>query len=428
MVLRGAKYQKFGTKDQASRSDRRNAPCTSFDRMQRAAAVDFSIPESFRSLRANLRHLVDAELRPHDAAIEERGEIPPQALNAIRTFGLFGSNTPQRYGGLGLDMLGNCLAIEEMARAHIAYFYTYSMNVHIASKGIELHGSEEQRQRWLPALASGRMIGCYALTEEGAGSDAGALQTTVVRHGDLYVLSGAKRYITNAPVADLFTVFAAHPDGSAKPKISAFVVEKGTPGLRIGNIIPMAGGRGAFHSEVFFEDLAISQENRLGKEGDGFAIAMQCLDAGRINWAAYCVGAAQHLLDLATAHVLSRRQFGRPLAKNQGIQWMLADMAAELHAARLASYEAAWRYDREPQERASAAAMAKLIASEMVSRVADNTLQLFGGAGYRKDEPIERIWREVRVIRILEGTSEIMRHIVARDMLRDATPVPRSTR
>jgi acyl-CoA dehydrogenase len=385
-----------------------------------AAAMDFSIPDNLRSLRKSLRQLVETELKPHDAAIEESGQIPAQALDAIRALGLYGSNTPKRYGGLGLDMLGNCLAIEEMARAHIAYFYTYSMNVHIASKGIELYGSEAQRQRWLPGLASGRITGCYALTEEGAGSDAAALQTTALRRGDSYVLNGAKRYITNAPVADLFTIFAAHPGEGAKPKISAFVVEKGAPGLRIGKIIPMAGGRGAFHSELLFDDLAVAIENRLGKEGDGFAIAMQCLDAGRVNWAAYCVGAAQHLLDLATAHVRERHQFGRPLADNQGIQWMLADMAAELHAARLTCYEAAWRYDREPQHRASAAAMAKLTASEMVCRIADSTLQLFGGAGYRKDEPIERVWREVCAIRILEGTSEIMRHIVARDMLRNS--------
>jgi acyl-CoA dehydrogenase len=383
--------------------------------------MDFSVPESLRSLRRSLRQLVETELKPHDAAIEESGHIPPQALDAIRAFGLYGSNTPKRYGGLGLDMLGNCLAIEEMARAHIAYFYTYSMNVHIASKGIELHGSEAQCQRWLPGLASGR-TGCYALTEESAGSDAAALQTTAIRRGDSYVLNGAKRYITNAPVADLFTIFAAHPDDGAKPKISAFVVETGAPGLRIGKIIPMAGGRGAFHSEVFFEDLSVPLENRLGVEGDGFAIAMQCLDAGRINWAAYCVGAAQQLLDLATAHVRERHQFGRPLADNQGIQWMLADMAADLHAARLVCYQAAWRYDQEPQHRASVAAMAKLIASEMVFRVADGALQLFGGAGYCKGEPIERIWREVRAIRILEGTSEIMRHIVARDMLRNSPP------
>jgi acyl-CoA dehydrogenase len=382
--------------------------------------MDFTVPESLRSLRNSLRHLVETQLKPHDAAIEENGEIPAQALDAIRAFGLYGSNTPKRYGGLGLDMLGNCFAVEEMARAHIAYFYTYSINVHIASKGIELHGSEAQCQRWLPGLASGRALGCYALTEENAGSDAAALQTTVIRRGDSYVLNGAKRYITNAPVADLFTIFAAHPDGGATPKISAFVVERDAPGLRIGKVIPMAGGRGAFHSEVSFENLCVPLENLLGKEGEGFAIAMQCLDAGRINWAAYCVGAAQQLLEAATAHVGKRHQFGKPLATNQGIQWMLADMAADLHTARLACHEAAWRYDHEPQRRTSIAAMAKLVASEMVFRVADSTLQLFGGAGYRKDEPIERIWREVRAIRILEGTSEIMRHIIARDMLRNS--------
>ena len=389
-----------------------------FDGVQRAAAMDFSLSEDLRSLKR--RQLVETELKPHDASIEGNGQIPPQALDAIRAFGLFGSNTPKHYGGLGLDMLGNCLAIEEMARAHIAYFYTYSMNVHIASKGIELHGSEAQCRRWLPGLTSGRTIGCYALTEERAGSDAAALQTSADRHGDSYFLNGAKRYITNAPLADLFTIFAAHPNDGGKPKISAFVVEKGTPGLRIGKIIPMAGGRGPLHSEVFFENLSVPLENRLGKEGDGFAVAMQCLDAGRINWASYCVGAAQQLLDLATARLRERHQFGKPLANNQGIQWMLADMAAELHAARLACYDAAWRYDREPQRRASVAAMAKLIASEMVFRLADTTLQLFGGAGYCKDEPIERIWREVRAIRILEGTSEIMRHIVARDMLHNS--------
>jgi acyl-CoA dehydrogenase len=201
------------------------------------------------------------------------------------------------------------------------------------------------------------------------------------------VLNGAKRYITNAPVADVFTVFAAHPDAGARPKISAFVVEKGSPGLSIGKVIPIAGGRGAFHSEVFFENLSVPLENLLGKEGEGFAIAMQCLDAGRINWATYCVGAAQQLLEAATAHAKGRQQFGKLLARNQGIQWMLADMAADLHAARLACYEAAWRYDLEPQHRASVSAMAKLIASEMVYRVGDSTLQTSAAPAIARTSP-----------------------------------------
>jgi len=382
--------------------------------------MDFSIPEELQQLKASVRHMVETELKPHDQAIEESGRIPAQALDAIRRTGLFGSHMAKEYGGLGLDMFGNCLCIEEMAKAHIAYFYTYSMNVHIASKGIELYGSQAQRRRWLPQLASGQVIGSYALTEEGAGSDAAALKTTAVRTDSGYVINGRKRYITNAPIAGLITVFAATGSDRGRPRISAFVVERGTPGLRIGNVFAMSGGHGALQAEVIFEDCRVPAENRLGEEGQGFAIAMQALDAGRICWAAYSVGAAQHLLDMTLAHLNDRWQFGKPLADQQGLQWRLADMAADVHAARLVCYEAAYRYEREPHNRARNGAMAKLVASEMVSRVADQAVQLFGGEGYRKDRPIERIWREVRVIRVLEGTSEIMRHIIARELLREA--------
>lgn len=381
--------------------------------------VDFAISQASRELTLAVRAMVETKLMPHDASIELLRQIPPAAMTAIREMGLFGSHTPEQCGGLGLDMLGNCLVIEEMARAHIAYFYTYSMNVHIASKGIELHGSEEQRMRWLPRLASGEAIGSYALTEENAGSDAAGIETSVTHSNAHYVLNGSKRYITNAPIADIFTVFAAHPQSKGqKRKLSAFVVERSTPGLSIGRSFPMAGGLGAHHAEIILKEAAVPEENLLGSEGDGLKIALQCLDAGRINWAAYCVGAAQHLLDMTLAHVETRRQFGKPLVENQGIQWVLADMAADIHAARLVCYEAAWRYERDPDTRPSAAAMAKLVTSEMVGRVADCAVQLFGGAGYRKDVPIERIWREVRAIRILEGTSEIMRHIITRDMRR----------
>lgn len=383
--------------------------------------MSFSISDDLRELQENVRRMVDERLKPHDAAIEAEGHIPDEALNAIRDLGLFGSHTPAANGGLGLDMLGNCHVIEEMARAHIAYFYTYSMNVHIASKGIELYGTEEQRQRWLPDLASGRTIGCYALTEEGAGSDAVAAKTNARREDGSYVLNGRKRYITNAPIAGLFTVFAATGVGkNDKPSLSAFVIERDTPGLAMGDIFQMAGGRGAYHAEVVLTDCRVPVSHRIGEEGEGFAIAMSGLDAGRINWSAYCIGAAQNLLDMTIDHLTTREQFGRPLADNQGIQWMLADMVAELHAARLVCYDAAVRYESEPENRPLVGARAKLIASEMAGRIADQSVQLFGGEGYRKDLPVERIWRELRAIRILEGTSEIMRHIIARDTLRAA--------
>lgn len=365
---------------------------------------------------ADVRRMVDEELKPHDRLIEETGEIPGDALEAIRKMGLFGCYTPTRYGGLGLDLLDTGLVVEEMARAHIAYFYTYSMNVHIASKGIELYGSERDRERWLPGLASGRSIGCFALTEEQAGSDAAAVRTTATRDGDGYVLNGRKRYITNAPIADLAVVLATTDPAAGKRAISAFVVEKGTPGFRIGEVFAMAGGHGALQAEIVLENCRIPEENLL--TGDGYALAMESLDIGRICWAAYCVGAAGQLIEMATSHVRNRHQFGRPLADNQGLRWMIADMVAGRHAARLVAHDAAVKYEQRAPDRTALAATAKLVASEMVGRVADATVQLFGGEGYRADRPVERIWREVRVIRILEGTSEIMRNIIARDTLR----------
>ncbi|HBH03478.1 MAG: hypothetical protein A2W08_06270 [Candidatus Rokubacteria bacterium RBG_16_73_20] len=386
--------------------------------------MEFAVPEDLAKLKARVREFVDRELAPRDDEIETTGQIPAEALRAMAGLGLFGTNTPRAWGGLGLSMLGNCLVIEELARAHIAYFYTSSMNVHIASKGIEYDGSDAQRRRWLPELASGRLVGAYALTEADAGSDAAGIRTAAVRDGAHYVLNGRKRYITNAPIADLFTVFAVTDAArDSRTGVSAFLVERGTPGLTVGRTHRMCGGRGALHAEVIFEDCRVSAENVIGQVGRGFATAMKCLDAGRVNWAAYSVGAAAHLLELAAGHVTARRQFGRPLADNQGIQWTLADMAADLHAARLVCYEAAWRYDHDEARRAQVAALAKLVCAEMVFRTADRTVQLFGGAGYTKDLPVERIWRDVRIIRILEGTSEIMRHIVARHLLRERESV-----
>jgi acyl-CoA dehydrogenase len=371
-------------------------------------------------LLGDVRRMVNEQLKPYDRQIEQTGRIPKDALDAIRKMGLFGCYTPARYGGLGLDLLSTSTVIEEIARAHIAYFYTYSMNVHIASKGIELYGSERQRKRWLPGLASGRQIGCFALTEERAGSDAAAVATTAAPDGDGYVLAGRKRYITNAPIADLAIVLATRDPAGGKRAISAFVVEKGTPGFRTGEVSAMAGGHGALQAEIVLDNCRIPRENLL--TSNGFALAMESLDIGRVCWAAYSVGAASQLIDMARAHLLRRHQFGRPLAANQGLRWMIADMVAQLHAARLVTHDAAVNYDRRSPQRTMLAATAKLIASEMVGRVADATMQLSGGEGYRTDRPVERIWREVRAIRILEGTSEIMRNIIARDTLREPGP------
>ena len=384
--------------------------------------MDFILPPELDRWQRRVRQFVQEELQPHDAEVEATARVPEAALAGLRRLGLFGTHTPAAYGGLGLSMLGSCLAVEEIAKAHVAFYYLCGVNVHIGSKPLELAGSEALKRRWLPELASGRMIAAFALTEPEAGSDAARLGTTARRDGaGHYVLNGRKTYITNAPQAGVLTVFATVDPTLGARGITSFLVEAGTPGLTVGRPIEMAAGRGSSHAEVVLEDCRVPAGNRLGEEGTGFALAMRCLDAGRTHWGAYCVGAAQRLLDLAVARASARETFGRALREHQGIEWMLADMAAAIHATRLVAYEAAWRYDCGDGSAATlAAARSKLLGADMVHRIADQTLQIFGGAGYSKDLPIERIWRETRVVRILDGTSEMMRRIVARELFREA--------
>jgi acyl-CoA dehydrogenase len=381
--------------------------------------MHFQLPDDLLALQNRMREFVRTELQPHDASVEETGRVPERAMAGLRRMGLFGTNTPKQFGGLGLSMLGSCIAIEELAKAHTAFYYLSGVNVHIGSKAIEFFATPEVRDRWLPEIASGRVIAAFALTEPDAGSDAARIKTTVRRDGDHYVLDGRKTYITNAPVAGVFTVFATRDPAAGAKGIAAFVVDATTPGLKIGRVVEMAAGRGSEHAEVIFDNCRVPRQNLLGQEGEGFAIAMRCLDAGRTHWGVYCVGAASQLLGYALDHVSKREAFGRRLRDHQGIEWQIADMASSLHAARLVAYEAAWRYDQaDAAARTAAAALSKYTGADMVQRVADMTMQLFGGAGYSKDLPIERIWRETRVVRILDGTSEIMRQIIARDAFR----------
>lgn len=381
--------------------------------------MDFRLPPDLQKWQRELRAFVEAELQPHDEEIERTGKVSPTLLRKMGQMGLYGTSTPREYGGLGLSMLGSCIAIEELAKAHAAFYYLAGVNVHIGSKAIELDGNEEQKRKWLQRLASGEVIAALALTEPEAGSDAVSIKTTARRQNDSYVLNGRKIYITNAAEAGVFTVFATTDPEKGSRGISAFIVEAGTPGFNVGRRIEMAGGRGASHCEIEISDCRIPAGNLIGEEGSGFASAMKCLDVGRLHWGAYSVGAAQRLLDLAVQRVSVRKQFGRPLRDNQGIEWKIADMAASLHAARLVAYEAAWQYDNDPAARTKSAALSKYIGADMVFRLADETLQLFGGSGYSKDVPVERIWRETRVVRILDGTSEMMRRIIGRQVFRE---------
>ncbi|MGB6103913.1 MAG: acyl-CoA dehydrogenase family protein [Pusillimonas sp.] len=365
-----------------------------------------------------VRDFVQQVLVPLSEQVEREGSIPGPALQEMRRMGLFGTHTPREYGGLGLNMLCSCIAIEELAAASIAFYYTCGVNVHIGSKAIEMAGTHEQKQRYLRPLATGEFIGALAMTEPQAGSDAARIGTTATLTGDKYILNGRKIFITNAQIADCFTVIARSDSGSGSAGLSAFIVPRDSEGLVIGRQIDMLAGNGSFHNEVIFDDCIIDRQNLLGEPGQGFRLAMMCLDHGRTHWAAYCSGLGRTLLQHAIHRISTREQFGGPLVDKQGVQWTLAELATIVQHAQLIAYDCAWRFDNDPKNRTLHAAMAKLANAETVFQVANRVLQLFGGYGYSKDYPIERMWREARVVGILDGTSEMMKQIVARETLK----------
>ncbi|MDP3759685.1 MAG: acyl-CoA dehydrogenase family protein [Ramlibacter sp.] len=365
--------------------------------------------------RAEVQSFVHRVLVPVSDEVEETGHIPNGALNSLKSMGLYGTNTPREYGGLGHSMLGSCLAIEALGAAHIAFYYTCGVNVHIGSKAIELAGTQAQRSQYLPKIASGEYVAALAMTEPGAGSDAASIQTQARKEGDGFVLDGQKVFITNAEIADCFTVIARTNDRDRRGGLSAFLVPKGAPGLHISPAMDMLAGAGSFHNEVVFKNCRLGADAMIGEEGQGFELAMLSLDHGRTHWAAYSVGLAQALLDLAVKHTNSRVQFGRALSENQAVRWELADIATQVNAARLVAYDAAWRFDRDFEGRRAASAMAKLMNGDLVFAIADRVMQLFGGYAYAKRSPVERMWREARVVQILDGTSQMMRQIIGRE-------------
>ncbi len=377
-------------------------------------------PQAFPEYLASLRRLVRERLRPLEDRVSDEDAVPAEAVEAMRALGLFGLAIPETYGGLALTMEEEVLAILELGETSPAFRSVFGTNVGIGSQGLVLAGSEAQKARWLPRLASGELIASFALTEPDAGSDAAALRTRAVRNGETYVLNGTKRFITNAPEAGIFTVMArTGPEGSGAAGISAFIVEAGTPGLSIGAPDRKMGQRGAHTADVILTDCAVPADNRLGAEGEGFRIAMRVLDKGRLHIAALCVGVAQRMLHDALQYALERRQFGQRIAEFQLVQAMLADSRTELLAARSMVLETARRRDAG-EEVGIDASCCKLFASEMCGRVADRAVQIFGGAGYVADYGIERFYRDVRLFRIYEGTSQIQQLVIARGMIREA--------
>ena len=373
-------------------------------------------PETFDALIDTVRRFVAERLRPLEAEVEAADAIPDAVVAEMREMGLFGLSIAEDHGGLGLDMVEECRVAIEMGRTTPAFRSAFGTNVGIGSQGLVMAGTPEQKAHWLPRIASGAVITSFALTEPDVGSDSGSVKTRAVRDGDVYRLTGTKRYITNADRADLFTVMARTGEAGARG-VSAFLVPRDLPGVSVGEPEKKMGQKGAKVADVHFDDVPVPAANRLGAEGEGFKIAMRVLDRGRLHIGAVCVGVAERLIADSVGYATGRSQFGQPIAQHQLIQGMIADMKTEALAARALVLETAAAKDRGDDVVLESAA-AKYFASEMVGRVADKAVQIYGGAGYIADYGIERLYRDVRLFRIYEGTSQIQQVIIARETMK----------
>lgn len=365
-----------------------------------------------------VRRFVTERLRPLEAKVSEDDAIPDDVVEEMKALGLFGLSIPEEYGGLNLSMEDECLVVIELGRTSPAFRSTFGTNVGIGSQALVMFGTDAQKEKYLPGIAAGEIITSFALTEPEAGSDSGSVQTRAVRDGDHYVLNGAKRYITNANKANLFTVMArTDPSKPGGGGVSAFLVERDLPGVSVGKPEKKMGQQGAHVCDVIFDNVRVPAENRIGAEGEGFKVAMQVLDKGRLHISALCVGVAERLIADSVAYAAERKQFGQALSQFQLVQGMIADCKTEALAARALTMETARKRDAGQNVTMEGAA-AKYFASEMVGRVADKAVQIFGGAGYIAEYGIERFYRDVRIFRIYEGTSQIQQVIIARETLK----------
>lgn len=372
--------------------------------------------ELLGALVGTVHRFVRERLMPAEARVEEENLIPPELIDEMRELGLFGMSIPEEFGGLGLTMEEEVMVAFELGYTSPAFRSVIGTNNGIGSQGIIADGTTAQKEYWLPRMATGEVIGSFALTEPDIGSDAGSVKTTAVRDGNDYILKGTKRYITNAPVADVFTVMA-RTGGPGPSGVTAFLVPRDSPGLSLGAIDKKMGQRGTRTCDVIFEDCRIPADAVIGGvEGQGFKTAMKVLNRGRLHIAAVCTGAAQRLCNEAVNFARNRVQFGKPIAEHQLIQAMLADSATETFAGHSMVLEAARRFDTG-ERIIQQAASAKLFCSEMVGRVADRAVQIHGGAGYMQEYPVEHFYRDVRLFRLYEGTSQIQQIIIAREML-----------
>jgi alkylation response protein AidB-like acyl-CoA dehydrogenase len=378
--------------------------------------LDFSLSEEQRLLQKTVREFAETELGPHAREWDERQEFPRQVFTKLGEMGLMGVVWPPEYGGSGLTTLDYAIVLEELARVEAGVALSVAAHNSLCSGHIFLAGSEEQKKRFLAPLARGEKIGCWGLTENSAGSDAGGTKTTAVRDGAHWVLSGSKTFITNGRVADTAVVMAVTDRAKGKKGISAFLVERGTKGFRAGKKEDKLGVRSSDTSELIFEDCRIPAENLLGQEGHGFIDTLRILDRGRIGIAAFSVGIAQASLEASIKYAGGRRQFGHAIAEFQAVQFKIAEMATKVAAARLLTFRAAALRD-EGREHTTESSMAKLFASETAVEVATEAIQIHGGYGYVKEYPVERYWRDSKLGTIGEGTSEVQRLVIARELL-----------
>ncbi|MGX7003167.1 acyl-CoA dehydrogenase family protein [Caballeronia sp. KNU42] len=378
--------------------------------------------ETINLLLDAVSRFVRERLVPAENEVAETDEIPADIVAEMRELGLFGLSIPEEYGGLGLTMEEEVLVAFEIGKTSPCFRSLFGTNVGIGSQGIIIDGTAGQKQHYLPKLASGELIASFALTEPGSGSDAASLSTRAVRDGDHYVIDGTKRFITNAPEAGIYTVMArTNPDVRGAGGISAFIVERGIPGVSLGKLDKKMGQKGAHTCDVIFENCRVPAQNLIGGlEGIGFKTAMRVLDKGRLHIAAICVGAAERMLDDALRYAMERQQFGKAIGEFQLVQAMLADSRTEIYAARSMVLDAARRRDNK-EDASTEASCCKLFASEMCGRVADRAVQIHGGAGYVAEYAIERFYRDVRLFRIYEGTSQIQQLVIARNMMRNAS-------
>lgn len=379
--------------------------------------MNFNLTKEQEMVRKLMHEFAEKEVKPIAAEIDEEGRFPRETVEKMARYSMMGIPFPKELGGAGGDTLSYIIAVEELSRVCGTTGVILSAHTSLGAHPIYQFGTEEQKEKYLKPLAEGRYLGAFGLTEPNAGTDAASQQTTAVLDGDHYILNGSKVFITNGGESDIYIIFAMTDKSKGTRGISAFMVEKDFPGFSIGKIENKMGIRGSSTSELIFEECRVPKENLLGQEGKGFGIAMQTLDGGRIGIAAQALGIAQGALDECTKYMKERKQFGKPLAAFQGLQWMYADMATKVQASRFLVYNAAVKKDKKLPF-ATEAAMAKLFAAETAMEVTTNAVQIHGGYGYIKDYPIERMMRDAKITEIYEGTSQVQKMVIAASLLK----------